>query len=45
MLKNDVPGMNALEKQYKDTERYIGSLRAELGEVMARGFMARRATS
>lgn len=37
MLKNDVPAMNALEKQYKDTERYIGSLKAELGEVMGAG--------
>mgnify|MGYP000946661429 FL=1 len=37
MLKNDVSAMNALEKQYKDTERYIGSLKAELGEVMGAG--------
>jgi hypothetical protein len=42
MLKNDVPGMNALEKQYKDTERYIGSLRAELGEVMGAGIHGKK---
>ena len=37
MLKNDVPAMNVLEKQYQDTERYVGSLKAELGEVMGAG--------
>ncbi len=37
MLKNDVPGMNALEKQYKDTKKYLDSLKAELGEVMGAG--------
>jgi len=42
MLKSDVPAMNALEKQYKDTERYINSLKAELGEVMGAGIHGKK---
>ena len=34
MLKNDGATVDALEKQYKSTEKAIADLKLELGEVM-----------